>query len=154
MHVEVLLILHLFSVSAMLGATVVNGLLHARARRSPPSEAAPLVGGIMAVNRWVMGPSLVLIPASGVWLAFAFGFGLTPSWIHWGIGLSSALILAFVVGVWPEHRLEVLANDAAKAGREALPPAYRATFLRAAPIGFGALVLSIAAITVMVVKPT
>jgi uncharacterized membrane protein len=148
-----LLIIHLFSVAAMVGATLVNGVLHARARSLRPAHAAPLLGGILAVNRWIMAPSLVLIPASGLGLAWAMGFALTASWMRWGIGLAVALVLAFLVGLRSERQLEVLADAAARAGQESLPVRYQRTFLGAAPIGFGALALSLAAIAVMVLKP-
>lgn len=150
---SILLALHLLAMAAMLGATMVNGVLHLRARQSPPVGAAPLLAAIMAVNRAIMAPSLVLLPASGLWLALDTGYALSDIWILLGIGLAVALILAFAVGLVGERRLEGLADRAAMTGQTRLPETYARVFQRTAPIGGAAALFSLAAVIVMVTKP-
>lgn len=154
MDIEAIMrVVHVFAVTAMVGATIVNGLLHARARSSSPERAAPVVSAIMLVNRAVMAPSLLLLPLSGLLLAWRTGYDLRVLWLALSIGLTLLLIGAFLIGLRYERRLERIAESAARSGAGALPDAYRRAFASAAPIGSGALLLSLAVIVLMVVKP-
>ncbi len=94
-----------------------------------------------------------LIAAGSAWLAAAkwVNFvGLIPknsrTW-----PLSLALIVAFAIGYRIEHHLHQIAI---RAGEDStLPPSYFASFKSAAPIGGGALIMSVLALALMIFKP-
>ena len=64
-------LIHLIAVMMTTGATVISGLIHQQARGSAPAAAAALLQAVMRINRWLMAPSLLLIPATGGWLAYS-----------------------------------------------------------------------------------
>lgn len=137
----------------MVGATVINGLIHADAKLRGPREAVALLRVVLRINHVLMGPSLILLPISGIWLANIAGFDLWSGWLGTSFGLSLVLILAFVVGDRIERRLLSIAKKSVVQDDNTLPNAYRRTFLRAVPIGGGALVMSVAALILMIFKP-
>ncbi|WP_299924549.1 DUF2269 family protein [uncultured Pelagimonas sp.] len=142
-------LVHLLAVVMMIGATIINGLLHGLAVKATPSEASTLTHAVGVVNRRVMLPSFVVLPLSGAALTVWIGYAWTEFWIVLGLGLTAALVLAFAVGA----RLEARLNTAAQTAERQLPPAYFKTFKRAAPIGAGALILSLITLWVMIAKP-
>lgn len=147
-------LIHLLAVTAMLGATAINGVIHMQARASAPVEAAALLRAVVRINAVLMGPSLLLIPASGLTMMHLAGYGWATGWLAVSIAFSLGLILAFWVGNRAERRLHAIAAEAARQARPALPGHYRRVFARvAAPIGTGALVLSLATLVLMIFKP-
>lgn len=146
-------LLHLFAVVVMTGATVINGLIHQQAQRSAPGDAAALLRVVLQINRWLMAPALLLIPATGSWLAISAGYGFTAVWLRAAAVLSLALILAFIAGLRIERRLFSLAAAAATEGARTLPASYPRIFRRAVPVGTAALAMSLAAMALMVFKP-
>ena len=132
---------------------MINGVIHAQAKTSNPVEAAALLRVIVQINRVFMGPSLVLIPLSGLWLMYVVGYNFRMGWLVVSFGLSLALILAFIIGGRIERRLYDIATTSADQGGAFLPPAYDRGFRQAAPIGGGALVAGLAALILMIFKP-
>ncbi|MGR3760942.1 DUF2269 family protein [Roseobacteraceae bacterium NS-SX3] len=145
--------LHILAAALMVGTTVANGLLHAAARQSEAAEAAALLRGVTAANRLVMGPSFVLLPATGLCLACSAGYGLSATWLAGSLALTALLVLAFLAGARLEHRLHHLARHAAATGSADLPPGYGRLFRQAAPIGAAALVMSLLTLFLMTAKP-
>ena len=145
--------LHFLAVSLMVGATVINGLMHAQAKESTPLEASALLKAVLLVNRLRMGPSLLIIPLSGYWLMTLTGYGLAETWLSISVVLSILLIAAYLLGLRLERRLHSIANQAATIHDGVLPAEYDRSFLKAAPIGFGALMMSLAALSLMIFKP-
>lgn len=146
-------LIHFIVVIVMIGATIVNGLIHAHARTSTPVEAAALLRVVTRINRIFMGPSLFIIPASGLWMALLLDYDWLTGWLVASITLSLALLLAFVVGDRIERRLHDIATDAAHAANSVLPDSYETTFGKAAPIGGAAFIMSITTLVLMVFKP-
>ena len=58
--------LHIFAVILMVGATVINGLIHAQAKGLLPLEASALLKVVLLINRLIMGPSLLVIPRPAI----------------------------------------------------------------------------------------
>ena len=137
----------------MVGATVINGLIHAQAKASPPREAAALLKAVLLINRLIMAPSLLLIPLSGIGLMHFAGYSLVENWLLWSAILSICLIIAYVLGLRLETHLHTIAEQADKNSQPALPDAYARMFLKAAPIGLGALIMSLISLALMVFKP-
>lgn len=143
-------IAHLIAMTAMIGATIINGILHLQARASTPSQAETLLRAILRINRLIMLPSLLAIPVTGYFLATTIGYAFTDMWLLASATLTLALIAAFWVGAIAEKSLHRIAAASKTA---ALGERYTQVFNRVAPIGTGALLLSLVAIALMVVKP-
>lgn len=145
--------IHLLAVILMVGATVINGLIHRQAKGSTTLEASALLKAVLLINRLIMGPSLLIIPLSGYWLMILTGYGLAEKWLSISVVLSILLIAAYLLGLRLERRLHSIVNRSATFQDSSLPSEYNRTFLKAAPIGFGALVMSVAALSLMIFKP-
>ncbi|AGI68039.1 hypothetical protein OAN307_c24260 [Octadecabacter antarcticus 307] len=145
--------LHFLAVILTVGATVINGLIHGQAKGSTPLEASALLNAVLLINRLIMGPSLLIIPLSGYWLMTLTGYGLAETWLSISVVLSILLIAAYLFGLRLERRLHSIANRTATFQDSSLPAEFNRTFLKAAPIGFGALVMSLAALSLMIFKP-
>jgi uncharacterized membrane protein len=78
---------------------------------------------------------------------------LAEKWLSISFVLSITLIAAYLLGLPLERQLHSIANRSATLQVTALPSEYKRTFLRAAPIGLGALVMSLAALSLMIFKP-
>ena len=145
--------LHFFAVILMVNANIINGLIHGQAKVSTPLEASTLLNAVLLTNRLIMGPSLLIIPLSGYWLMTLTGYELTESWLFISVALSTLLIATYLLGLRLERRLHSIANRSATFQDSILPIKYNRTFLKAAPIGFGALLVSLAAFSLMIFKP-
>lgn len=146
-------LIHILAVIIMVGATIINGVIHAHARISTPGEATALLRVVTRINKIFMGPSLLIIPASGLWMMLLLGYDWLTGWLVASIALSLALLLAFVVGDRVERRLHDIATDAAHKGVAVLPDSYETTFKKAAPISGAAFIMSITTLVLMVFKP-
>ena len=145
--------IHILAVSLMVGATLINGILHSLAIRSDAAGAVVLLGGIVTINRWVMGPSFILLPLSGFWMSVDADISLSTFWLLTSIILTGALILAFLVGVPLENGLHRMAQERVAQGKKDLPSTYGISFRKAAPIGGGAALMSLLTIYLMTAKP-
>lgn len=145
--------LHVLAVILMVGATVINGLIHAQAKDATPIEASALLSAILSINRLIMAPSLLIIPLSGYWLMTLTGYKLAERWLSISVGLSTLLIAAYLLGLRLERQLHSIANRSANLQENRLSAEYNRIFIKAAPIGFGALVMSLTALTFMIFKP-
>ncbi len=146
-------LIHFCAVIVMVGATVINGLIHAEAKRLTPSQAVPMLGVVLRINRLLMGPSLIVIPASGLFMMVQAGHDFGSIWIATSFGLSIALIMAFRIGAKIERQLHKIASDADFESQPALPTQYEETFKKAVPLGGGALLMSITTVILMIFKP-
>ena len=146
-------LIHLFSMTVMLGGTIINAVIHIQAKSSTPVQAAALLGIVVRINRLLMGPSLVVIPLSGIWLIRILGYDLWTEWFAAAAGLSFGLILAFVIGNKVERQLYNIASRCAAKAAPSLSPDYGIAFMIAGPIGVTALIMSFAALVLMIFKP-
>ncbi len=81
------------------------------------------------------------------------GYGLAEKWLLTSVFLSILVIVAYMLGLRLERLLHSIAHGSDAFHASALPAEYASTFLRAAPIGFSALVMSLAALVLMIFKP-
>ena len=146
-------LVHIFAVILMVGATVINGVIHGQAKSASPRDAAVMLGLVMRINRYFMAPSLIVIPVSGVWLMQVAGYDLGAKWLSLSLGLSVLLIAAFLIGYRFERTLHAVARQDAQQKKPELSARYGNTFQSAAVIGFGALVMSVVAVILMIFKP-
>ncbi|WP_193746448.1 DUF2269 family protein [Ruegeria sp. ANG-R] len=146
-------LIHILATIVMVGATIVNGVIHAQAKASTPVEAAALLRVVTRINKLFMGPSLLIIPASGLWMMTLLGYDWSTGWLAAAFVLSLGLLLAFVIGDRIERKLRDIATAAADEALTALPASYQTTFSKASPIGGAAFVMSIVALILMIFKP-
>ncbi|WP_026479448.1 DUF2269 family protein [Ahrensia sp. 13_GOM-1096m] len=146
-------LIHFLAVIVMVGATIINGLIHGQAKAATPLEASALLKAVLSINRLLMAPSLVLIPISGYALMVITGYGLADKWLLISLVLSISLIAAYLLGLRLEQRLHIIATQSSTQHESTLPKSYNSTFTKAVPIGSGALVMSIAALVLMIFKP-
>lgn len=81
------------------------------------------------------------------------GYGLAETWLSITVVLSILLIAVYLLGLRLERRLHRIANRSATLQYSSLPAEYNRTFLKTAPIGIGALVMPLAALSFMIFKP-
>ncbi len=146
-------LIHLLAVIIMVGATIINGVIHSHARVSTPVEAVALLRVVTWINKIFMGPSLLIIPASGLWMLLMLGYDWRTGWLLTSIAFTLALLMAFVVGDRVERQLLRIAIEATRTNLSALPDSYATTFGKAIPIGSAALVMSLAVLILMIFKP-
>lgn len=146
-------LIHILAVIVMVGVTIISGVIHAHARTSTPVESAALLRVVTRINKIFMGPSLLIIPASGLWMMLLLGYDWLTGWLVASIALSFALLLAFLVGDRIERQLDDIATNAAHTARPALPNSYETTFKKASAIGGAAFIMSITTLVLMVFKP-
>lgn len=146
-------LIHILAIIVMVGATVINGVIHSHARASTPVETAALLKVVTRINAVFMGPSLLAIPASGMWMMVLRGYDWRTGWLLSSITLTLALLVAFLVGDRVERKLHVIASKASAAAQLGLPDLYQTTFAKAAPIGGAALMSSLVTLILMIFKP-
>lgn len=146
-------LIHILAVILMVGATIFNGVIHVRARSSTSIEAVALLSIVVRINAVFMAPSLLVLPASGLWMMGLLGYDWWSGWLVASVVLSLALLVAFVLGSRSERTLHDIATQAAQSGGARLPDNYETAFKTAASIGTAALVMSCAALVLMVFKP-
>lgn len=146
-------LVHILAAILMVGATVINGLIHAKARKASPTRASAMLSIVVAVNGYLMGPSLLALPLTGGGMMWMQGYEFQTLWLLLSMAFSFFLIAAFVFGARLENRLHMIAMSSTQSGETALPAQYGHVFQRAAPIGGAALLMSLAVLTLMVFKP-
>jgi uncharacterized membrane protein len=149
-------LLHVAAVIAFLGNITTGLFWHAHAARTrDPRLIAHAMDGIIRSDRIFTVPGVVLIVLSGFATAIIGGYPIvrTP-WILWSLVLFTISGLVFVVRVVPLQK-ELLAL--AQIGAEAASfdwAAYQAVAHRWERWGALALVTPIAALVLMILKPT
>ncbi|WP_282170398.1 DUF2269 family protein [Ruegeria atlantica] len=144
---------HLLAALITVGATIINGVIHAHARAATQVEAAAHLRVLTRINRIFMGPSLLIIPASGLWMMLLLSYDWWTGWIVVSIALWLALLLAFLIGDRIERQLHDTAVAATHKGVSVLSESYETTFKKDSPIGGAAFIMSITRLVLMVFKP-
>jgi uncharacterized membrane protein len=97
-------------------------------------------------------PTIILQPATGLYLVHLAGFPLSSGWILWSIVLYLIAGVCWLPVVWMQIRMRELAVEAARTDN-ALPARYFAYFRWWTGLGFIAFFALIAVFYLMVVKP-
>jgi uncharacterized membrane protein len=149
-------LLHVAAVIAFLGNITTGLFWHAHAARTrDPRLIAHAMDGIIRSDRIFTVPGVVLIVISGIATAIIGGYPIvrTP-WILWSLVLFTISGLVFVARVAPlQKELRALAQSSADAASFD-GAAYQAVAHRWERWGALALVTPIAALVLMILKPT
>lgn len=116
-------------------------------------RAIAVVVRYVVIADWLFTtPTIVLQPASGLWLVHRAGFDLTSTWLAVSIGLYFLAGACWLPVVWLQIRMREMAAEAMRAGT-ALPATYW-RYLRAwVALGVVAFVSLVVVFYLMVVKP-
>ena len=147
---------HVLSVVLFLG-NIITGLFwkaHADATGDPKLQAHAMAG-IIRRDAWFTIPSVIVIVASGVLLASQAGLPLlrTP-WIAWSLAAFALSGLLFGVFLAPLQRKLLAAAREAAPGDGWPSPDYRRMSRVWEVVGIVAIALPLAALALMVLKPT
>jgi len=145
--------LHVFAVAMFLGNIVTGVFWKAHADRSgDPRVMAHTLRGIVRSDRWFTIPGVVVIIATGVWMAILANLPiLRTDWIWQSLLLFTISGVLFMVQVAPlQVRLHQLAEAAA--GGAPQPQLYRRLSTRWAITGGIATLTPLVALVLMVLK--
>lgn len=146
---------HIVAVILFLGNITTGLFWHAHAARTrDPRLLAHTMDGIIRSDRWFTGPGVVLILLTGIWNAIQAGLPiLGTGWILWALILFAVSGIAFAARVAP---LQVRLREMARHGTVAAFdwPAYHALARRWEAWGAVALLTPVAALVLMVLKPS
>jgi len=145
---------HILGASAMLGATLCNGVLHGVAFKSDDiAKAGAVLKGVMLINRYIMVPGFLLIIINGFILANYLGLTLDVFWYWFAIVLTMVLVFEFLWGYKIEEKLAECVSENKLTAKRFLPDAYKILFRSAIPIGGSATLLSMVVLFLMIFKP-
>lgn len=97
-------------------------------------------------------PTVLIQPASGLWLAHLQGWPLTTGWIVWSVVLYALAGICWLPVVWLQIRMRRMAELAAAEGTT-LPSRYHRYFRVWFALGWPAFAAMIAIVALMVLKP-
>lgn len=145
--------LHILAAILMLGTTFCNGLLrfHTNATRRN-SHIQAVSSGVTQLNRYLLGPSLVLLLITGVSMGIKH-WSFDMFWLRGSLVLYSLLVVAFIIGYALERRLELEAIHAHAIGQQNPSERYWRLMRQATPVGFGATLISLLLLYFMLAKP-
>jgi uncharacterized membrane protein len=117
-----------------------------------PNRIAPVVRLVVIADWAFTTPTIILQPATGLYLVHLMGVSLQSSWLLWSIGLYFLAGAAWLPVVWMQIKMRDMAT-AAMTSRSALPSRYW-KYLRAwTALGCVAFVALVIVFYLMVVKP-
>jgi uncharacterized membrane protein len=111
------------------------------------------VAKYVVIADWLFtAPTVLLQPASGLYMVYKAGFQLTSAWLLWSIALFLLAGAAWLPVVWMQIRMRDMAQDAVR--RDQPLPARYWQFLRWwVALGIIAFVALVVVFFLMVVKP-
>jgi uncharacterized membrane protein len=151
----VLKVVHLFAVVMFLGNITTGVFWKEHADRSKdPRIIAHVISGIIAADRWFTVPGVLVIVAAGISAAIIGRLPLLRTgWIFWSLVLFTLSGIAFMGWLAPIQRRMVRVMEAGAASGTPDWNAYRRLSRGWAFWGAVALLLPLAAMVLMVLKP-
>ncbi len=107
---------------------------------------------VVRADWWFTSPTVVIQPATGLYLAYLSGLPLTVSWLTVSIGLFIFAGICWLPVVWLQIRMASIANDAMQNGIE-LPSIYWRYSRYWEYLGYPAFIAMIMIFYLMVAKP-
>jgi uncharacterized membrane protein len=118
-----------------------------------PRVVAVVVRYVVIADFLFTTPTVILQPASGMYLVHLAGYPLTSAWILWSIVLFLVAGAAWLPVVWMQIRMRTMAQEAVRDGTS-LPDRYW-SYLRAwVALGVVAFVALVVVFYLMVAKPS
>lgn len=117
-----------------------------------PAVIAGVARIVVIADFLFIATAVVVQPATGLWLAYEMGYGLTEGWIVLSIILYVVTGLFWLPVIWMQMRMRGLAAEAARRG-VALPPAYYRLFWLWFTFGFPAFGAVLGIFWLMIARP-
>lgn len=146
--------LHILSAIVLFGlgmGTAFHGLMNNLSR---DVRAAAISNRSVVWADWIFTtPTVIIQPLTGFWLAYLQGWPLLSGWVFWSLLIYAVAGACWLPVVWLQVRMRRMAEEAARAGAESLPPLYY-TYLRIwTALGVPAFIGMVAIVWLMVTKP-
>jgi uncharacterized membrane protein len=155
--IHIVLFLHVLGAIAALGPTLTYGLWTQLGERATPAERAWVLRGISWVDGHLATPAYMAQAVTGVALILLLKISLIhTAWLLMGV-LLYVILVVFATAIYaPVVRAQIAAAELAAARPEdqGVSSSYRAAAARARSLGIVAVVLTVAIVFFMVVKPT
>jgi uncharacterized membrane protein len=144
---------HILSSTLLFGTGLGSAFYMFFASRTGDARVIAVVVKYVVIADWLFTtPTIVLQPATGLWLAYRAGFDLRSTWLMGSIVLYLLAGVCWLPVVWMQIRMRDMAIEASNAGR-ALPERYW-RFLRFwVALGVVAFVALVIVFYLMVTKP-
>ena len=107
---------------------------------------------VVRADWWFTTPTVVIQPATGLYLAYLSGWSLTASWLTVSIGLFIFAGICWLPVVWLQIRMAAMADDALQQGIE-LPSIYWRYARYWEYLGYPAFIAMLVVFYLMVAKP-
>jgi uncharacterized membrane protein len=144
---------HIVSSTFLFGTGLGSAFYMFFASRTRDPHVTAVVVKYVVIADWLFTtPTVILQPASGLWLVYKAGFPLSTPWIAWSIVLFFVAGAAWLPVVWMQLRMRDMAQQAASAGSP-LPERYWRFLRRWVALGVVAFVALVIVFYLMVVKP-
>lgn len=145
--------LHILSSTLLFGTGLGSAFYMFFASLTRDVRAIAVVVRYVVIADWLFTtPTIVVQPASGLWLAHLGGFDLASPWILWSIGLYLLAGACWLPVVWMQIRMRDMAAESAR--REAALPGLYWRYLRLwVALGVVAFVSLVVVFFLMVAKP-
>lgn len=145
--------IHILSAILLFGTGLGTAFHGMASNLSRDVRAIAVANRNVVIADWLFTTPTVLIqPASGIWLAHLQGWPLSTGWIMWSLALYALAGACWLPVVWLQMRMRRMAERAAAEGT-ALPPLYHRTFRIWFALGWPAFAAMIAIVALMVLKP-
>lgn len=145
--------MHILSAILLFGTGLGTAFHGMASNLSRDVRAIAVANRNVVIADWLFTTPTVLIqPASGLWLAHLQGWPLSTGWIMWSLALYALAGACWLPVVWLQMRMRRMAECAVAEGTE-LPPLYHRTFRIWFALGWPAFAAMIAIVALMVLKP-
>lgn len=145
--------IHILSAILLFGTGLGTAFHGMASNLSRDVRAIAVANRNVVIADWLFTTPTVLIqPASGLWLAHLQGWSLSTGWIMWSLVLYALAGACWLPVVWLQMRMRRMAERAVAEGM-ALPPLYHRTFRIWFALGWPAFAAMIAIVALMVLKP-
>jgi uncharacterized membrane protein len=145
---------HIVSSTLLFGTGLGSAFYMFFTSRTRDTRVIATVAKYVVIADWLFTtPTVLLQPASGLYMVYKAGFQLTSRWLLWSIALFLLAGAAWLPVVWMQLRMRDMAQDAVR--RDQPLPARYWEFLRLwIALGIIAFLSLVVVFFLMVVKPT
>jgi uncharacterized membrane protein len=145
--------LHILSSTVLFGTGLGSAYyMFFACRTRDPHIAAAVIRRVVIADWTFTTPTVVLQPATGLWLMYLAGFPLSTPWILWSFGLYLLAGAAWLPVVWMQIRMREIAIAAARADT-GLPASFWRLLRAWAALGIVAFAALVVVFYLMVAKP-
>lgn len=153
MDASTLKLIHILSAILLFGTGLGTAFHGMASNLSKDVRAIAVANRNVVLADWLFTtPTVVIQPATGIWLALEQGWPLSSGWIVATLALYALAGVCWLPVVWLQIRMRRMAEQAAAAGA-ALPPEYSRYFRLWFALGWPAFAAMVAIVALMVFKP-